>query len=275
MTSRPMPFLSELHANATENNISFVFFSGNDDSLIQHHGTEGKHPGRMYVSSTTQIEDAVIIQNMTFGGIQGFTRPPSTPWFDDDGEFAGIIHQERNLTYILINGAGHLASQWKPAQVTDERLTVDDSWILTVLQLLVMVREFVLGKNETGLLINDTTIGGENATLANPVLPGGTLFYFGSATTSGTSTVPAATASSWANFIRTATLTNVSASAATGNSSQTSSAAATTSSLAGSISASVSAPSGSAAQTSGATVSQKTQRMSVVVIASMVAWYII
>lgn len=65
----------------------------------------------------------VIIQNMTFGGIQGFTRKPSTPWFDDDGEFAGIIHQERNLTYILINGAGHLASQWKPAQVNDVPLS--------------------------------------------------------------------------------------------------------------------------------------------------------
>lgn len=85
-----------------------------------------------------------------------------------------------------------------------------------------MVREFVLGRNETGLVINNSTIGGENSTLANDVLPGGTLFYYGSATTSGTSTVPAATVSSWNNFIRTATLTG---SAATAGSSQTSNAA--------------------------------------------------
>ena len=91
-------------------------------------------------------------------------------------------------------------------------------------QLLVMVREFVLGHNETGLVVNnDTVIGGENSTLANDVLPGGTLFYYGSATTSGTSTVPAATVSSWENFIRTATLTG---SASASSSSQTTSSAA-------------------------------------------------
>lgn len=36
------------------------------------------------------------LQNGKFD--QGFTRPPSTPWFDDSGEFAGIVHQERNWT---------------------------------------------------------------------------------------------------------------------------------------------------------------------------------
>lgn len=56
-------------------------------------------------------------QNITWGGFQGFTREPSTPWVDDNGEFAGIVHTERNLTYVLINGAGHLVGMWKPAQV--------------------------------------------------------------------------------------------------------------------------------------------------------------
>ncbi|KAI0076167.1 alpha/beta-hydrolase [Panus rudis PR-1116 ss-1] len=168
----PIAFLSDLATNATANNVSIVFYSGNDDSLVQHRGTE------------------VIIQNMTFGGIQGFTRKPSTPWFDDDGNFAGIIHQERNLTYVLFQGAGHLVPEWKPAAA------------------LVFIREFVLGNNETGLVINGSTvIGGENSTLADDVLPGGTLFYYGSATTAGTSTVPAATVVSWESFIATATAT--------------------------------------------------------------------
>ncbi|KAK7691074.1 hypothetical protein QCA50_006177 [Cerrena zonata] len=166
----PIAFLSELATNASINNVSIVFYSGNDDALVQHRGTE------------------VIIQNMTFGGIQGFTKKPSTPWFDDDQNFAGIVHQERGLTYVLFEGAGHLVPEWKPAAA------------------LVFLREFVLGSNKTGLVVNSTTvIGGENKTLANDVLPGGTLFYYGSATTAGTSTVPAATVASWESFIATAT----------------------------------------------------------------------
>ena len=56
-------------------------------------------------------------QNTTFGGIQGFTRHPSTHWIDDNGEFAGIVHQERNWTYILVKGAGHLVPQQQPERV--------------------------------------------------------------------------------------------------------------------------------------------------------------
>ena len=65
------------------------------------------------------------MQNTTFGGIQGFTRPPSTPWFDDEGEFAGIVHQERNWTYVLIQGAGHRVPQQRPAQVCSDHVYSD------------------------------------------------------------------------------------------------------------------------------------------------------
>ena len=79
-----------------------------------------------------------------------------------------------------------------------------------IFQALVFLREFVLGSNKTGLVLNPTTvIGGENSTLAEDVLPGGTLFYYGSATTAGTSTVPAATVAAWQSYIATATATNV------------------------------------------------------------------
>lgn len=57
------------------------------------------------------------MQNTTFGGIQGFTVKPSTPWTDDDGNFAGIIHQERGWAYVLFRGAGHIVPQQKPAAV--------------------------------------------------------------------------------------------------------------------------------------------------------------
>ncbi len=57
------------------------------------------------------------VENTTFGGTQGFTRKPSTPWFDDNGELAGIVHQERNWTYVLIADAGHLVAQQQPGRV--------------------------------------------------------------------------------------------------------------------------------------------------------------
>ncbi|KAI0718592.1 alpha/beta-hydrolase [Cerioporus squamosus] len=178
----PVAFLTPLFANASERNISFVFYSGNDDAQVQHHGTE------------------VVIQNFTFGGVQGFTRKPATPWFDDDENAAGIVHQERGLTYVLFTGAGHLVPQWKPAQA------------------LVFLREFVLGSNRNGTVLNSTTgdvVGGETKTLAGDFLPGGNEIFYGSAKTEGTSTVPSATIAAWESFIATATLDSaVSSSAA-------------------------------------------------------------
>ncbi|OJT14353.1 Pheromone-processing carboxypeptidase kex1 [Trametes pubescens] len=168
----PIAFLSELATNASAANVSIVFYSGNDDSLVQHHGTE------------------VIIQNMTFGGVQGFTRPPATPWFDDTGHFAGIVHQERGLAYVLVAGAGHLVPEWKPAQA------------------LVFLREFMLGDNLNGTVSGTIVVGGENATLANDFLPDGNEIFFGSAATQGTSTIPAATQAAWSSFIATATATH-------------------------------------------------------------------
>lgn len=167
----PIAFLSELAANASAANVSIVFYSGNDDSLVQHRGTE------------------VIIQNMTFGGQQGFTRKPATPWFDDDGAFAGIVHQERGLAYVLFQGAGHLVPMWKPAQA------------------LVFLREFVLGNNLNGTVSGTVVVGGENATLANDFLPGGDVIFYGSSATQYTLTVPAASQSAWSAFIATATAT--------------------------------------------------------------------
>ncbi|KAI9066342.1 alpha/beta-hydrolase [Trametes sanguinea] len=168
----PIAFLSDLATNASAANVSIVFYSGNDDSLVQHRGTE------------------VIIQNMTFGGVQGFSRKPSTPWFDDAGNFAGIVHQERGLTYVLVDGAGHLIPEWKPAQA------------------LVFLREFVLGDNLNGTVSGTVVVGGEDSTLANDFLPGGNVIFYGSSATQGTSTIPAATQAAWSSFIATATATH-------------------------------------------------------------------
>lgn len=60
-----------------------------------------------------------MLQNTTFGGIQGFTRQPSTPWWDDNGDWAGIIHQERNWTYALFYGTGHEVPAGRPVAVCE------------------------------------------------------------------------------------------------------------------------------------------------------------
>ena len=169
----PVAFLTELFANASARNISLVFYSGNDDAQVQHHGTE------------------VVIQNITWGSpaVQGFARRPATPWTDDTGARAGLVHQERGFAYVLFTGAGHLVPQWKPAQA------------------LVFLREFVLGANRTGTLEDggDAVVGGEDAALAGAYMPGGLEIFYGSGMTAGTSTVPSATAAAWAEFMETAT----------------------------------------------------------------------
>ncbi|KAF9028443.1 alpha/beta-hydrolase [Hymenopellis radicata] len=161
----PMVFLSDLASNATARNVSVIIYSGNDDSLVSHRGSE------------------VAIQNTTFGGVQGFTKKPSTPWYDDSGAFAGIVHQERNWTYVLFKGAGHLV----PAKAPGPALT--------------FLREFVFGSNTTGLVIGDSVVGGENATLGADVMPGQDEIYFGSVSIEGTYVFPKATRAAWASFI--------------------------------------------------------------------------
>ncbi|KAI8996599.1 alpha/beta-hydrolase [Trametes punicea] len=159
----PMAFLTELATNATAKHVSVVLYSGNDDSLIAHRGTEG------------------------------FTRRPSTPWFDDNGERGGIVHQERNWTYVLIEGAGHLVPYTNPQRA------------------FVLIREFILGNNQTGLVTNSSgvvsVVGGESSSLAVDAIPGQLGIYVGSFSTQSTYTYPSATIVAWNSFIATATAT--------------------------------------------------------------------
>ncbi|EKM50681.1 uncharacterized protein PHACADRAFT_264079 [Phanerochaete carnosa HHB-10118-sp] len=192
----PMVFLNELATNATEHGVHVIIYSGNDDSLVSH------------------ISSEIVIQNTTFGGIQGFTQPPATPWFGDDGVFAGIAHQERNWTFILVENAGHLVAQQQPERA------------------FVFLREFVLGNNQTGLVTNSSggtgvsVVGGEVASLAGSVHPGQLGIYVGSGTTQSTYTYPSATIAAWNSFFATVTSQNELATASASGSSQTSGAVA-------------------------------------------------
>ncbi|KAH9849948.1 alpha/beta-hydrolase [Lenzites betulinus] len=178
-TSEPMAFLTELATNASAHGVSVLLYSGNEDTLIAHRGTE------------------IVIQNTTFGGIQGFTRKPSTPWFDDDGNQAGIVHQERNWTYVLVEGAGHLVAYNSPPRA------------MTVL------REFIFGNNSTGLVSSIAGVaevaGGEDAALAVDAVRATAGVFVGSVTTQSTFFFPTATVAAWNSFIATATATVIAA----------------------------------------------------------------
>ncbi|KAF8524855.1 alpha/beta-hydrolase [Hysterangium stoloniferum] len=185
----PMAFLTDLATNSTAHNISWVVYSGNDDLLVGHIGTEGTWSRSRLYYFKSQAWLAATIQNTTFQGIQGFTKKPSTPWFGDDGQFAGIVHQERNVTYVLFDNAGHLVPQWQPARA------------------LTFVREFILGNNPNGTVLSDgTVVGGEGNPLVNDVLPGEhNPIFTGSGTTLGSTIWPSATIAAWDSFIATAT----------------------------------------------------------------------
>ncbi|GJJ06658.1 hypothetical protein Clacol_000853 [Clathrus columnatus] len=164
-------------SNATARGVSWIIYSGNDDSLDAHMGS------------------LRVSYNTTFGGIRGFTRPPSTPWLNDDGSLKGIVHQERNLTYVLFNHASHQVPIFAPQAALE------------------FVHDFLLGHNPLGSVIQvsesgqTTVIGGENTEFAGGILPGATNpIYYGSASTQFSTFWPSATISAWDNFISTANI---------------------------------------------------------------------
>ncbi|KDQ48898.1 hypothetical protein JAAARDRAFT_43174 [Jaapia argillacea MUCL 33604] len=75
----PMAFLTKLAMNASIWSVAMIFYSGNDDSLTAHRGTQ------------------------------------------DNGEFAGIILQERHIKYALFAGAGHAVPWERPESLMRAR----------------------------------------------------------------------------------------------------------------------------------------------------------
>lgn len=175
----PMTFFTELATNATQHGVHIITYVGNDDGISPHFGTE------------------VTIQNTTFGGIQGFIRKPGTPWFNDNGEWAGIVHQERNWTYALVYGAGHEVPNGQPVSAY------------------TFLREFILGNNQTGLVVTNgnttSVIGGENPTLQQTAVPGQLAIDYGSSTTQGSTVWPSATIAAFESHVGQVSVTGTAA----------------------------------------------------------------
>jgi carboxypeptidase D len=87
----------------------------------------------------------------------------------------------------------------------------------TYSQALTFVREFILGSNTNGTVVNNSTVGVSHP-LADDILPGQTNPIFtGSGTTLGSTIWPSATVAAWNSFMATATATAVSAVGAKSN----------------------------------------------------------
>ncbi|KAH7311169.1 alpha/beta-hydrolase [Rhizoctonia solani] len=74
----------------------FSLWHGVEDALLLSEGTK------------------IMIQNLTWGGSQGFSKPPSTPLVVG-GEKKGVYRTERKLTYIEFDSAGHMIPEDQPA----------------------------------------------------------------------------------------------------------------------------------------------------------------
>jgi len=73
-----------------------TLWHGLDDSILMNEG------------------DRITIQNLTWGGLQGFQKPITTKLVLD-GATVGVWHSERKLTYLEIEDAGHMIPQNQPA----------------------------------------------------------------------------------------------------------------------------------------------------------------
>ncbi|KAI5120253.1 hypothetical protein M0805_004589 [Coniferiporia weirii] len=171
----PSGFFDEFAANTTAAGIPVIIFSGNDDSVVAHFASEVVIQARPSAPSDDH----------------GFTQKPQTAFTDDDGKFLGVVHQERNWTYILVEDAGHEVSEYNPSAA------------------LVMFREFIVGANQTGLVLSDGSIvGGTDPTvLQGDVLPGQESILFGSGTATSLFVAPSATIAAWESFYSTAAAT--------------------------------------------------------------------
>ncbi|CCG82284.1 Carboxypeptidase cpdS [Taphrina deformans PYCC 5710] len=93
--SSPDVYISIL-PGVIERNERTIIGQGNWDYIIMSEGTK------------------LAIQNMTWGGKQGFDTQPSTPFIVEAEGTTGIYHEERGLTYIEIAGSGHMVPQYAP-----------------------------------------------------------------------------------------------------------------------------------------------------------------
>ncbi|KFY88686.1 hypothetical protein V500_06195 [Pseudogymnoascus sp. VKM F-4518 (FW-2643)] len=95
--NHPEPAAYTIVPNLISQGVKVHIFNGVLDFIIPHQGQE------------------LVLQNMTWGGSQGFSRPPTSDTLRrTTGIFAGWGREERGLSYYTFQQAGHRVAQDEP-----------------------------------------------------------------------------------------------------------------------------------------------------------------
>ncbi|KAG8710190.1 hypothetical protein FRC11_004764 [Ceratobasidium sp. 423] len=98
--------------NGTDNSVP-VMLSVMPNVIEKSERTVVMHGGIDYVLIAEGTR--IAIQNMTWNGKQGFQKPIQSESFVIEGfGVLGSMHQERNLTYVEVDLAGHMMPQYAP-----------------------------------------------------------------------------------------------------------------------------------------------------------------
>ncbi|CAE6492826.1 unnamed protein product [Rhizoctonia solani] len=96
-TDKSVPVMLSVMPNVIEKSERTVVMHGGIDYVLIAEGTR------------------IAIQNMTWNGKQGFQKPIQSESFIIEGfGVLGSMHQERNLTYVEVDLAGHMMPQYAP-----------------------------------------------------------------------------------------------------------------------------------------------------------------
>ncbi|CAE6486959.1 unnamed protein product [Rhizoctonia solani] len=96
-TDKSVPVMLSIMPNVIEKSERTVVMHGGIDYVLIAEGTR------------------IAIQNMTWNGKQGFQKPIQSESFIIEGfGVLGSMHQERNLTYVEVDLAGHMMPQYAP-----------------------------------------------------------------------------------------------------------------------------------------------------------------
>ncbi|KAJ1302190.1 hypothetical protein OPQ81_001016 [Rhizoctonia solani] len=102
----------DVFINGTDNSVP-VMLSVMPNVIEKSERTVVMHGGIDYVLIAEGTR--IAIQNMTWHGKQGFQKPIQSEGFIIEGfGVLGSMHQERNLTYVEVDLAGHMMPQYAP-----------------------------------------------------------------------------------------------------------------------------------------------------------------
>ncbi|KAN0130135.1 serine protease [Lactarius tabidus] len=170
--SGPATLFQDLVSNALSQNVEIILYSSGNN-VIAHH---------------RNLESELHLSNTTFGGTQGFTRKPSTPWVDDNGNVAGIVHQERGILYAIFDNVGSFTPYTNPTAAH------------------TFFREYVFNSNTTGSITIDSNnqlavLGGEDPDVADDAPRIASRIFLGAGATQSTLVAPSATVAAWKDFL--------------------------------------------------------------------------